>query len=266
MAANTKSEEFKIYLEDTVADDTSNDIDELTNELAKRNNRETVSELLDHFKNLKTELEISFDKERNNMEDNFEIEKSDIVKGFIIEKKILTKEHAKEKENLINNFIKERETMLHDFQEQVRHIEAKMKTHHQGWEKKPSEAQQTCYKTKPASDQEILKPNSNSKLLIKLDENKLISPEEYITTLELEEKFENEKEHIEIHNRKEKENLKKKIEADCEKKLLRQKQKYEKELRELQTDIEGLKNISNNVSGMWNSQASRLEQQFLREK
>ena len=259
--------DFKDFL-DHIVDDTAADVDELSNELVGVNvssefnigslaNQFQEGSLANQFQEMKEELELSYDKHRLGMEDNFESEKNDIVKGFMLEKRILNKEHEKEKKDLVSNFVKEREHLLNSFQDQVQQIEQKMK------EQRTNE-NVISVGNEPRQFSEATNSLPN-KLLIRVDGNR-INPEEFLSSIELEEKFESEKDNIEKNFRKEKVRIKDKFELQYEKKLLRERHKHQCEIKELQTDIQNLKNLKHEVAAMWKQQASKIELEFHKER
>ena len=266
-------EDFR-SLFDNISDDTAADVDDISRELSDNFYKKyTSGSLVNQFQEMKEELEMSFDKQRTGLEENFETEKNDIVQGFMLEKRILNKEHEKEKSELVSSFVKQREEMLNSFRVQVKQIEQKMEEQRSTDESRQAE---TNYSLQRSTDGVLSVANEPrgftetnyslpNKVLIRVDGNRL-TPAEVLSTIELEEKFENEKDSIEKHFRKEKERIKEKIELECEKKLLREKHKHHREIRELQSDIEKLKSLKYEVAVMWKQQASKIEHEFHKER
>ena len=218
----------------------------------------------------------SFERERAELTETFENEKSDIVKGFILEKRILSTEHTKEKKDLISNFVAERQRMLESFQRQVKDIEQKMSStataagnsskpmssstvnkesishqHQQNSSRLPEKVFDLSVDGKQRSEM-------NGKLLIKVEGDRILTPEQFLSAMELEERFESEKEIIEKSFRKEKHQLKDKLEVEFSRKLLREKERHERDMATLHLEIDKLRNSKNDISGMCKSQESNF--------
>ena len=220
------------------------------------------------------------DRERAELTETFENEKSDIVKGFILEKRILSTEHSKEKKDLISNFVAERQRMLESFQQQVKDIEQKMSS--TSGNSKPMTSQQqnsSClpekvfdlsvdgkWRNKSNDFSPEAKSVTPGKLLIKVEGDRILTPEQFLSAMELEERFESEKEIIEKSFRKEKHQLKDKLEVEFSRKLLREKEKHERDISALHSEIDKLRNVKHEFSGMWKSQASQLESDLFKEQ
>lgn len=271
----TSSNGFEKYLE-VSHDETSAEVDEISNDVnidqATGNNYEEIFITATNQRrngNSFDNSEISFDKERAELTENFENEKSDIVKGFILEKKILNREHEKEKEDLISNFVQERQKMLESFQQQVQDIEQKM-SKGGSRDNNPSSVFNISGEAKStkgvATERLKSTPPQPGKLLIRVDGDRILTPEQFLSAMELEEKFESEREIIEKSYRKEKHQLRDKLEVEYERKLLRAKQTHDAELASLHKEIDKLKNLKHEVADMWKDQACKLEAEFFRER
>lgn len=271
---NSSSNGFEKYLE-VSHDETSAEVDEISNDA--RN--EPINKNYERLFNLSSmniqqnnaaaaassfdiSAEVSFDKERVELTENFENEKSDIVKGFILEKKVLNREHEKEKQGLISNFVQERQKMLESFQQQVQDIEQKMSSNDN--ESVFNVTNESRTKT-TAATKDIRSPQAG-KLLIRVGGDRILTPEQFLSAMELEEKFESEKELIEKSYRKEKSKLREKLEVEYERKYLREKQSHDAELMGLHKEIDKLKNLKHEVTDMWKHQACKLEAEFFRER
>ena len=268
-------------------EETTDDVDEITNDdktvkLRRGGNKLLTSEhkrIGDSSVTMATAAvgggEGSFERERAELTETFENEKSDIMKGFILEKRILSSEHDKEKKDLISNFVAERQRMLESFQQQVRDIEQKMSSTTAGNSSKPMTS--TTGKLNGATTHQHQHQISssrlpekvfdlsvdgkqrsevNGKLLIKVEGDRILTPEQFLSAMELEERFESEKEIIEKSFRKEKHQLKDKLEVEFSRKLLREKEKHERDMAALHSEIDKLRNSKNDISGMCKSQES----------
>ena len=252
--------------------ETTDDVDEISNDVRHHDDENTVKfnnrQMTVTDKTWDTTMmgEGSFEKERAEMTETFENEKSDIMKGFILEKRILNREHKQEKEDLISNFVKERQSMLDHFQRQVKDIEKKMTN---------TASKTTFAENSVNSEKEVRRKyeacasptkSSPGKLMIKVEGDGILTPEQFLSAMELEERFESEKEIIEKSFRKEKHNLKDKLEVEYSRKLLHEKERHDRESSKLRQEIDKLRNLKHEVSDVWKTQASQLESEFFKER
>ena len=267
---NSIDDDYKIKLDfknvfNIASDETSAEIDDISNDFKEDTVR---SRLRMEERAFSVGMDGSFDKERAEMTETFENEKNDIVKGFILEKRILNSEHEKEKQDLISNFVQERQRMLDNFQQQVKDIERKMSSKVQrpqclGKSENVFDLTSEAHQTK---ENKISPPTTPGKLLIKLDGNRILTPEQFLSAMELEERFESEREVIEKSFRKEKHLLRDKLDVEYAKKLNKEREKHNKELHSLHNEIDKLRNLKNEVGDMWKTQASQLESEFFKER
>jgi len=259
--------------------ETTDDVDEISNDVRHDENtvkfndvRHTTTDKIWDTTTTMMMGDGSFEKERAEMTETFENEKSDIVKGFILEKRILSREHKQEKQDLISNFVKERQNMLDHFQKQVKDIEQKM-TH---TESKTTFAENSVNSEKAfnLTNESRRKYEAHSspkksmpgKLMIKVEGDRILTPDQFLSAMELEERFESEKEVIEKSFRKEKHNLKDKLEVEYSRKLLHEKEKHDREILTLRQEIDKLRNLKHEVADVWKTQASQLESEFFKER
>ncbi|XP_057317549.1 repetitive organellar protein-like isoform X2 [Hydractinia symbiolongicarpus] len=250
---NEQHTNLKIYN----LDETSDNIEEISHEIKQHVSQNVADRVVTRFKTFHDDLETSFSQERSGIEEYYENEKSDIIKGFMLEKKMLNEEHDKEKRNLIQSFIKERQKLLQSFQKQVKDVKVKMR--------KSSQESESIF-TSVGSEARPRDESQPSKLLIRVGGNRIVTPEEFLATLEIEDRVEKEKETIEKMFRKEKDRIKEKLEIDYERKLLREKQKHDNELRSLKSEVENLKGLKFEVASVWKQQASKIETGFQKER
>ncbi len=161
-------------------------------------------------------------------------ERDEIVRGFIIEKDYINQEHEKEKEEIVDSFIQEREELIDKFNKKVAEIEEKFHKTQQN----PSKASKPTTK-RPKFVRNYTTTNGVPLYLNFGGEN--LTAEEFLSNFQLEEKYEHEHDGLERSYRDEKRNLKDRQDLECEKKLQRQKLKYESMIDDFKRIVKDLK-------------------------
>lgn len=144
-------------------------------------------------------------------------ETEEIVRGFILEKDIINEEHEKQKKEIIESLLKDREELIEKFKQQIKDIERKIDRNDRG-------------KALPV---DAAMPKREVPLYIRLDKRNVISAEDFLSRIQLEDKFESEKDTLERSFRDEKRLLKDRLELEWDRKLQLESRRFESTVEDL---------------------------------
>ena len=165
-------------------------------------------------------------------QEDFETEAKDeteeIVRGFILEKGIINEEHEKEKQEIIESLMKDREELIEKFKKQVMDIENKINKNEK------DDYDKTKYGSSKSERRGV-------PLYVRLDRSNIISAEDFLSKLQLEDKFESEKDTLERSFRDEKRLLRDRLELECEKKMQLETRRFESTVEDLTRTIKELR-------------------------
>ena len=189
---------------------------------------------------------------------SLENEKDSIMKGFMIEKQLMSREHEREKELLIDDFTKDRHKLIDKFRGQLEEIEEKLDRKN-GYDaeydgESPTNKMNTAGRKGPGA------------IFLKLNGDKVVTPEGFLSMLDLEDKYENDKEKLERNFRKEKRELKEKLEEDYERKLQAERFRYDFLLDEIQRDANDLKAQKRELQTQLKQQNKNLDRELSRKR
>ena len=173
-------------------------------------------------------------------------ETEEIVRGFILEKDIINQEHEKEKKELVECLMSEREDLIEKFKKQVRDIEKRIGKNEKG-RKKPLELD-------AAKSEKGVPP-----LYIRLDRGDVISADEFMSRLKLEDKFESERDILERSFRDEKRLLKDRLQLEWDRKSHLESQRFESTVDDMARAIKKLRMENARLAKKLESRNSELK-------
>ena len=216
-------------------------------------------------------------------------ETEEIIRGFLLEKDIISQEHQKEKEELVDSFMKDRDELIGKFRQQVSNIERKLNKE-QDTRDRPKKSG-SCSRAAKVADGTSRVPhgatrvsnggarvhNETTPIYIRLDEGNVISAEEFLMKLKLEDKHDIERDTLERSFRDEKRLLKEKLELDYIRKLQHERLQHDAMVEDLRIAIKELKadksllerelrSRGEELKGRWNSAKGKLEANFIVEQ
>ena len=216
-------------------------------------------------------------------------ETEEIIRGFLLEKDIISQEHQKEKEELVDSFMKDRDELIGKFRKQVSNIERKL-NREQDTRDRPKKSGSGSRAAKVAdgttrvphgatkvSNGRARVHNETTPIYIRLDEGNVISAEEFLMKVKLEDKYDIERDTLERSFRDEKRLLKEKLELDYVRKLQHERLQHDAMVEDLRITIKELKadksllerelrSRAEELKGRWNSAKGKLEANFIVEQ
>ncbi|XP_065068892.1 uncharacterized protein LOC135694132 isoform X2 [Rhopilema esculentum] len=204
--------------------DTTSDVESIPEETVRRNMASSPKEAAksSHFGKTRPN---AYELKGGRLETRDDTE--EIIRGFILEKDILKEEHKKEKEEIVDSLIKDRNELIDKFRKRVSELERKI-GNDQGESSRPK-------------DSGIYMTDKGMPIYIKMDKNNVISAEEFLSRLRLEDKYETEKDTLERSFRDERRLLKDKLEFDYNSKLQQESSKFRLAVDDLRRTITNLK-------------------------
>ena len=241
--------------------------------------------------NEETRIEENTQRHENREEENYRQEIEDIVKGFIIEKDLLAQSHEEEINRIRVHFDKERKDLLQQLQMEKEQMigvsrimdSAANEVTFAVSDSFISEAGRIQSYSESGTDTQMLNgfhqglferkslDETDSNLIREIAEVYLRVNNGSLTTqmrpdLDLEDKFEQEREAIESSFRSEKRELKRKMEEDCQLRLEQERLKYEGNMADMKTIISDLQWQKKDSENRVKHEREKLEMNFEREK
>lgn len=209
-------------------------------------------------------------------------ETEEIIRGFLLEKDIISQEHQKEKEDLVDSFMKDRDELIGKFRRQVSDIERKLNKEEDTRDRPKksgsgSRAARVAHGTTRVAHGATRASNETNPIYIRLDEGNVISAEEFLMKLKVEDKHDIERDTLERSFRDEKRLLKEKLELDYIRKFQHERLQHDAMIEDMRIAIKELKadkshlerelrSRGEELKGRWNSAKGKLEANFIVEQ
>ena len=229
--------------------DTTNDVESIPEETVRRNMASSPKEAAkgSHFGKTRP-----YELKGGRLETKDDTE--EIIRGFILEKDILKEEHKKEKEEIVDSLIKDRNELIEKFRKRVSELERKI-GNDQGESSRPK-------------DSGIYMTDKGMPIYIRMDKSNVISAEEFMSRLRLEDKYETEKDTLERSFRDERRLLKDKLEFDYNSKLQQESSRFRFAVDDLRRTITNLKHENRKLESELknNEQESKVKELDMKSK